>query len=63
MSEEKYICVKCNVEMVPTNVNLDYLGHRMTHEFFACPACKNLYIPEAVVVGKMHKVETDLEDK
>ncbi|MGI5892395.1 MAG: DVU_1557 family redox protein [Bacillota bacterium] len=63
MGEEKLICLKCNIEMVPTEINLEYLGHRMTHEFLSCPNCNNLYIPEELVVGKMHKVETELEDK
>ena len=57
------ICVKCNKELVPTKVNLDYLGHRITAEFLACPLCGNKYIPEKIVSDKMHKIEAQLEDK
>ncbi|MCL1896474.1 MAG: hypothetical protein FWG03_08010 [Clostridiales bacterium] len=57
------ICLKCDKELVPKKVNLDYLGHRVTQEFLACPVCGNLFIPEDVVAGKMQKVEAQLEDK
>ena len=57
------ICLKCDKELVPTKVSLDYLGHRITHEFLACPVCGNLFIPEDVVLDKMQKVESRLEDK
>jgi len=57
------ICVKCNVELVPKKINLDYLGHRVVHEFLVCPECGNLLIPEDVVNEKMLRLETQLEDK
>jgi len=57
------ICARCNVELKPTKVNLDYLGHRVTEEFLVCPVCGNLFIPEDLVSGKMLKVEAQLEDK
>ncbi|MCL1895489.1 MAG: hypothetical protein FWG03_02980 [Clostridiales bacterium] len=57
------ICLKCDKELVPKKVNLDYLGHRVTHEFLVCPDCGNLFIPEDVVLDKMQKVEARLEDK
>jgi len=61
--EEKLICSKCNKELEPESINLEYLGHRMTHQFLTCPVCKMVYIPENIVNGKMHQVETELEDK
>ena len=57
------ICVKCDVELTPSKVNLDYLGHRITQEFLACPICGNLFIPEEIVSDKMQKLEIQLEDK
>ncbi|MGI6361425.1 MAG: DVU_1557 family redox protein [Bacillota bacterium] len=63
MADGKYICSKCKVEMVMKNIKLNYLGHNATHDFLACPQCGNLYIPEDIVLSKMLKVETELEDK
>ena len=57
------ICVNCDKELEPTKINLNYLGHRITHEFPACPVCGNLFISEEIVTGKMYEVETELEDK
>ncbi|NTV91692.1 MAG: DNA-binding protein [Clostridiales bacterium] len=60
---DKLFCVKCKVKMEPADVNLEYLGHRMTHKFPVCPVCGQIFIPEDIVSGKMHQVETELEDK
>ena len=57
------ICLKCNQELEPSKVNLEYLNHRVTQEFLCCPACGNLFIPEDVVINKMQKIERALEDK
>ena len=57
------ICARCNIELKPAKVNLDYLGHRITQEFLVCPECGNLFIPEDIVLDKMQKVEAQLEDK
>ena len=63
MSQEKLICSKCNKELEPTQVNLEYLGHKMTYQFPACPVCKQVYVSEDMVRGKIHQVEKVLEDK
>ncbi len=60
---EKLICAKCNVELVPKTINLNYLGHSLTNDFPCCPVCGQPYIPPDIVSGKMHEVETLLEDK
>jgi len=57
------ICARCKIELVPTKVNLDYLGHRITESFPVCPKCGNVYIPESVASEKMQKIEAALEDK
>lgn len=56
-------CACCKVQLQPQKRNLDYLGHRVTHEFLCCPVCGELYIPEELVSGRMREVETMLEDK
>ena len=60
---EKRICAKCTVERVPKTINLNYLGHSLTNDFPCCPVCGQPYIPPDIVSGKMHEVETLLEDK
>lgn len=57
------ICVRCDRELEPSKVNLNYLGHQVTQEFLVCPVCGNLFIPEDIVSDKMQKVEEELEDK
>lgn len=63
MENEPLICAKCKVQLEPKKINLNYLGHRVTHEFMCCPVCGQPYISEDIVNGKMHEVETMLEDK
>jgi len=63
MSGAKLICVRCGQEMLPSEISLEYLGHKMTHSFPKCPVCGAVYIPEETVNGKIREVETVLEDK
>ena len=57
------ICVGCDKELELSKVGLNYLGHRVTQELPVCPVCGNLFIPEDIVVNKIQKVESELEDK
>lgn len=63
MNEQIYRCAKCNVEMKPAEVRLNYLGHTVVHPFPKCPQCGQIFISEEIVIGKMREVETNLEDK
>ena len=45
MTEGKYICMKCNRELVEENVNLHYMGFQMANNFLRCPVCKQVLIP------------------
>ena len=63
MNDKELICGKCNVQMIPDAVTLNYLKHQMKHVFLKCPVCGQIYIPEEIVTGKMKEVETLLEDK
>lgn len=56
-------CVKCDRELEPAKLTLNYLGHQITQEFPRCPVCGNVFIPEEIVAGKMLQVEYMLEDK
>ncbi|MGE4292847.1 MAG: DVU_1557 family redox protein [Desulfovibrio sp.] len=56
-------CEACDQALLPTSVNLEYLGSRFNVELPACPACGMVLIPEALARGKMHEVEQLLEDK
>ena len=61
--ESNLVCLKCNRTLVYDIANLNYLGHRISEKFLRCPVCKQIYIPEDVVLGKMAEVEESLEDK
>lgn len=63
MENEVLYCARCNVELQPQKLNLDYLGHRVSNEFLCCPVCGEPYIPEEIVSGRMREVEIMLEDK
>jgi uncharacterized protein with PIN domain len=63
MAQERLICHKCNRELEPAVVNLEYLGHRMTYQLPRCPGCGLTYISEDVVVNKIQSAEMELEDK
>jgi uncharacterized protein with PIN domain len=63
MENEKLICAKCDRELELKEVSLEYLGHRLSHSFPVCPVCGQVYISEEIVTGKIHQVETELEDK
>ena len=61
--EKKVICRRCQVEMVPKSTFFDYLGHYFHTEILCCPKCGEVYLPEALVKGRMADVERELEDK
>ena len=61
--EKKVICRRCQVEMVPKSTFFDYLGHNFHTEIPCCPKCGEVYLPEALVKGRMADVERELEDK
>ena len=61
--EKKVICRRCQVEMVPKSTFFDYLGHTFHTEILCCPKCGEVYLPEALVKGRMADVERELEDK
>lgn len=63
--EEKQIliCDRCKVGLKEAEVQFSYLGNTMRHKVPRCPECGQVYIPEDLVLGRMRKIEGDLEEK
>lgn len=61
--KQTLICHKCNVEMVPMEAQFSYLDRIFRHKILRCPTCGQVYIPEELVKGRMHEVESALEEK
>lgn len=62
-SKQTLICDKCNVEMVPMEVEFSYLNRSFRHKVPRCPVCGQVFIPEDLAKGRMSEVETLLEEK
>ena len=62
-SYSKLKCVKCDVYLVTNKTFLRYLGHQLSYDLPKCPVCGQVFVPEEIATGKMHEVETTLEDK
>ena len=56
-------CSKCNVLLEPGKVYITYMKSTFPAELLKCPKCALVYVPEELVMGKMHEVEKTLEDK
>ncbi len=63
MEETRLICGRCRVPLEMKSTTLTYLGHQIKQEFPRCPKCGEIYLSEDLVKGKMHDVETMLEEK
>jgi hypothetical protein len=61
--EEKIVCVSCALELAVKTVTLSYMNGSFPVELLSCPKCGYTYIPEHLAVGKMLRVEKELEDK
>jgi hypothetical protein len=57
------ICFKCGVPLITEKTNFNYLRFNFSTDLPRCPKCGQVYIPEELVSGRMHEVETELEDK
>jgi glutamate synthase (NADPH/NADH) small chain len=56
-------CVKCGEKLRIDKVTLTYMGNKFPVELPKCLGCGMIFIPEALVLGKMLQVEKALEDK
>ena len=63
INESDLICLKCNCKLEYENTNLYYITYTVSEKFLRCPQCKQVFIPEEIVLGKMVEVEETLEDK
>lgn len=61
--EEKWVCLKCNVPLVPEKTVFEYLGHSVSQNLLKCPKCGKAIVPGDLAEGKMAEVEVTLEDK
>jgi predicted RNA-binding Zn-ribbon protein involved in translation (DUF1610 family) len=61
--KEEIICYTCQKELEPIKTFFSYLGHSFSVDVLKCPQCGEMYIPEAMVKGRMAEVEMLLEDK
>jgi hypothetical protein len=48
---------------VVSKVTIGYMGSAFDVDLQRCPSCGQVYIPEAIALGKMADVEQQLEDK
>lgn len=63
INESNLVCLKCNCRLELDNTNLYYMEYKLSNKFLRCPKCKQVYIPEEIVLGKMAETEASLEDK
>jgi len=61
--EIKWVCDKCQEELVIEKVTAKYLEGSFEVELHKCPKCKMVFISEDLALGKMLEVEKGLEDK
>jgi hypothetical protein len=58
-----WLCAHCGVGLETGKVKLSYLGKDFEHDLPRCPLCREVFIAEALALGKMLEVERALEDK
>ena len=63
VNDEHIFCARCSHELVPMDVRARYLKSEFPTKVLACPDCGQIYIPEALVCGKISEVERTLEEK
>lgn len=63
MDGEAYHCVSCDQQFQPADITFAYLGQELHHVAPRCPRCGRVVLSEDLVRGKMHQVETVMEDK
>jgi NAD-dependent SIR2 family protein deacetylase len=56
-------CARCNQQLAIRKVSVSYMGSSFPVDLPVCPECGQVYVPEALALGKMAEVEKTLEDK
>ena len=57
------ICAKCKKKLEMKKVTFRYLNYEVSESVPCCPDCGQVYLDEELVRGRMHIVETEMEDK
>lgn len=60
---EKWVCARCQCNLVIKTVDVSYLGSSFPVDMPVCPQCGQVFVPESLATGKMAEVEKTLEDK
>ncbi|HWQ07702.1 MAG TPA: hypothetical protein VN436_01295 [Holophaga sp.] len=63
MAERTLVCQICQKELEPRKTDFTYLGHTFYADMLRCPECGQVFIPEALVKGRIQEVEMQMEDK
>lgn len=63
MSTEILTCFRCQIPLEPAPTSFSYLKHSFSVDLPRCPGCGQVFLDEALVLGKMLEVETSLEEK
>lgn len=56
-------CAACDRVLEVSKVTIGYMGSAFDVDLQRCPSCGQVYVPEAIALGKMADVEQQLEDK
>ena len=62
-SRRDLICRRCGVALTEAKTEFSYLTYTFHTELLRCPVCRQVFIPEDLVKGRMAEVEAELEDK
>lgn len=62
-ADETLVCWRCQEPLVKGNAKFSYLGNAFPVELPMCPTCKLIYVPEELALGRVLKVEKEMEDK
>lgn len=57
------VCHACQKPLEPKKTDFTYLGHTFYADMLRCPDCGQVFIPEALVKGRIQEVEMQMEDK
>ena len=57
------LCAACQVPLEPARVSVAYLGNAFPVDLPRCPRCGQVFVDEALALGRMADVEKQLEDK
>lgn len=63
IEQRDLLCRRCGVPLEMAKTEFSYLSYSFHTELPRCPVCRQVFIPEDLVKGRMSEVEAELEDK